>query len=379
MRTTRALKTRFQRHSPAMSHKRILIMAGGTGGHVYPALAVANYLRECDAEILWLGTERGLESRVVPANAIAFSTLKIAGLRGKGILRIVQAPFELVIALIQSISLIKKFKPDAVLGMGGYVSGPGGIAAWLLRIPLYIHEQNAIAGLTNRLLAPFATFIMQGFPDTFSGKRNVTTTGNPVRKEIIEFSLLQRQRTKARSGDIRLLVLGGSLGARALNQTLPAAAAGIAKETGLRIWHQTGDKHLRSTEEHYKELGIEEAKVEAFIEDMASAYDWADLILCRAGALTLAEICVCGIAAVLVPYPFAVDDHQTANARALSEHGAAILLPEPDLAVDKLKSLLTGLCQAPAQIKAMAAKTRNFAYPDATEKVANICLGGMHA
>ncbi len=362
-----------------MSHKRILIMAGGTGGHVYPALAVAKYLRECDVEILWLGTQNGLESRVVPANAIAFSTIRIAGLRGKGFVRVLMAPFKLIIALIQSIILIRNFKADAVLGMGGYVSGPGGIAAWLLRVPLYIHEQNAIAGLTNRLLAPFATFIMQGFPDTFDDKSKVETTGNPVRKEIIEFSQLQGQEGKDESEDIRLLVLGGSLGARALNQTLPAAVAGMTKDTGLKIWHQTGDKHLASTEKQYKELGIEEAKIEAFIEDMASAYGWADLILCRAGALTLAEICVCGIAAILVPYPFAVDDHQTANARSLSEHDAAILLPESELAVEKLRTLLSGLCQAPAQIKAMAAKTKSFAYPDATEKVANICLGGVHA
>ncbi|NKB38919.1 MAG: undecaprenyldiphospho-muramoylpentapeptide beta-N-acetylglucosaminyltransferase [Gammaproteobacteria bacterium] len=362
-----------------MSHKRILIMAGGTGGHVYPALAVAKYLRERDAEILWLGTERGLESRIVPDNAIAFSTIKITGLRGKGILRVVLAPFKLLIALVQSMILMANFKPDAVLGMGGYVSGPGGVAACLLRIPLYIHEQNAIAGLTNRLLAPFATYIMQGFPDTFDKEGKVETTGNPVRKEIIDFSRLNKQEDNYETDNICLLVLGGSLGARALNQTLPAAVEKISKETGLNIWHQTGDIHLSATRKQYKDLGIDEVKVEAFIEDMAGAYAWADLVLCRAGALTLAEICVCGIASVLVPYPYAVDDHQTANARLLSEHDAAILLPESDLAVEKLKALLTGLCQARAQIKAMAAKTRHFAYLDATEKVGNICLEGAHA
>ena len=359
-----------------MSHKRILIAAGGTGGHVYPALAVAENLRKKDAVILWLGTETGLEARVVPANGYKLSTIHIKGLRGKGLLRLLLAPFVLLIALFQAVKIIRRFKPSAVLGMGGYVSGPVGIAAWMLRVPLYIHEQNAVAGLTNRLLSPFAKLVMQGFPNTFSASSKVMTTGNPVRSDIIQAAKLSTNDVSKSPNEICLLILGGSLGARALNQSLPPALKSLPADNHFQIWHQTGSQHLQQTQDIYRQNGLNEARVEAYIEDMAAAYKWADLVLCRAGALTLAELCVCGLASVLVPYPFAVDDHQSVNARFLSDSDAAILLPEPELQTDNLAALLSDLWQNRPRLRSMADKTRELACFDASNRVAAVCLGG---
>jgi UDP-N-acetylglucosamine--N-acetylmuramyl-(pentapeptide) pyrophosphoryl-undecaprenol N-acetylglucosamine transferase len=361
-----------------MSHERILIAAGGTGGHVYPALAVAENLRKQDAVILWLGTETGLEARVVPANGHKLSTIRIRGLRGKGLWRLILAPFVLSIAIFQALLIIRRFKPSAVLGMGGYVSGPAGIAAWLLRVPLYIHEQNAVAGMTNRLLLPFAKLVMQGFPDTFSAGNKVMTTGNPVRSNIIEAAKLDTNDVSDGPKEICLLILGGSLGARALNQTLPSALKSLPADNHFHIWHQTGSQHLQQTQDIYRENGLNEARIEAYIEDMAAAYEWADLVLCRAGALTLAELCVCGLASVLVPYPFAVDDHQTVNARFLSDKDAAVLLPETALQSDKLAALLSDLWQNRPRLRAMAHKTRELACFDASTRVAAVCLGGVN-
>lgn len=362
-----------------MSRERILIMAGGTGGHVYPALAVADYLRKQATQVLWLGTEAGLEARVVPEKGYELATIKVMGLRGKGPGRLLLAPFILCAALIQAMLIIRRFKPDAVLGMGGYVSGPGGVAAWILRVPLYIHEQNAIAGLTNRLLAPLATLVMQGFPDTFKVGERVQTTGNPVREEIINLSACRKTFTVKRQDELCLLVLGGSLGAKALNQTIPSALKILPADIRIRIWHQTGTQHLQQTKMIYEKLSLDQARVEAYIEDMAGAYAWADLVLCRAGALTLAELCVSGMAAILVPYPHAVDDHQTANAHYLSDADAAILLPESKLEAGNLASLLSGFYRARSRLQAMAERTRELAYLDATATVARICLGGASA
>ncbi len=362
-----------------MLHERILIMAGGTGGHVYPALAVADYMHNRGTQILWLGTDAGIETRVVPPKGYTLSTIKVSGIRGKGLLRILVAPFILTAALFHTMIIIRRFNPDAVLGMGGYVSGPGGIAAWILRVPLYIHEQNAIAGLTNRLLSPFATLVMQGFPDTFNAGKQVQTTGNPVREEIIRSSMPGKSKTKQTSDDVCLLVLGGSLGARALNQTVPLAIKSLPVGSNLQIWHQTGTQHLQQTREIYEKYGLDGVRVEAYIDDMASAYQWADLVLCRAGAMTLAELCVSGLASILVPYPYAVDDHQTSNARFLSDSGAAVLLPESELETNKLASLLSGFCQARSRLQAMAEKTLGLAYPGATAQVAELCLGGASA
>jgi UDP-N-acetylglucosamine--N-acetylmuramyl-(pentapeptide) pyrophosphoryl-undecaprenol N-acetylglucosamine transferase len=362
-----------------MSHERILIMAGGTGGHVYPALAVADYLRDRGMRVLWLGTEAGLEARVVPENGYSLASIKVSGLRGKGPGRLLLAPFIVCAALLQAMLIIRRYKPDAVLGMGGYVSGPGGLAAWFLRVPLYLHEQNAIAGLTNRLLAPLAKKVMQGFPRTFKSSQRVQTTGNPVREEIINLSAHKKSDSEERRGDICLLVLGGSLGARALNQTVPSALKHLPANSHFQIWHQTGTQHLQQTKAIYKECGLHEARIDAYIDDMASAYEWADLVLCRAGALTLAELCVAGLASILVPFPYAVDDHQTANARHLSEAGAAVLLLESELEVNNLASVLNGFCHARARLRAMAEKARKLAYVDATAQVAEFCLGGVHA
>lgn len=359
-----------------MLHKRILIAAGGTGGHVYPALAVAENLRKKDAVILWLGTETGLEARVVPANGYKLSTIHIKGLRGKGLLRLLLAPFILLMALFQAVKIIRRFKPSAVLGMGGYVSGPVGIAAWMLRVPLYIHEQNAVAGLTNRLLSPFAKLVMQGFPNTFSASSKVMTTGNPVRSDIIQAAKLSTDDVSKSPNEICLLILGGSLGARALNRSLPPALKSLPADNNFQIWHQTGSQHLQQTQDIYRQNGLNEARVEAYIEDMAAAYKWADLVLCRAGALTLAELCVCGLASVLVPYPFAVDDHQSVNARFLSDSDAAILLPEPELQTDNLAALLSDLWQNRPRLRSMADKTRGLACFDASNRVAAVCLGG---
>jgi UDP-N-acetylglucosamine--N-acetylmuramyl-(pentapeptide) pyrophosphoryl-undecaprenol N-acetylglucosamine transferase len=353
-------------------------MAGGTGGHVYPALAVANAL-QTQAEILWLGTDKGLEARVVPENGYTLATIRVAGLRGKNLFRLLLAPLIICVALFQSINIIRRFKPDAVLGMGGYVSGPGGIASWILRVPLYIHEQNAIAGLTNRMLAPLASFVMQGFPDTFKPARRVKTTGNPVREDIVKLAASVKPVPQEPGSDICLLVLGGSLGARTLNQTVPAAMNELDSGNSLKVWHQTGTQHLQQTKELYEKYGLKEVRIDAYIEDMAGAYEWADLVLCRAGALTLAELCVAGLASILIPFPYAVDDHQTANAQHLSNAGGAVLVQESDLDAGKLASLLNGFCHARSRLQSMAENTRKLAYMNATSQVAEICLGGSRA
>ena len=357
-----------------MQPRPILIMAGGTGGHVYPALAVADYLRERGVKVLWMGTAIGLEARVVPMNGYQLFTLNISGLRGNGIVRWILAPFKLSLAIWQALKIISKYKPAAVLGMGGYASGPGGIAAWLLRTPLYLHEQNAIAGLTNRILLPLAKQVMQGFPLTFPSQNKVRTTGNPVRQAISVIPEPQ-QRYKSRQADrMRLLILGGSLGARKLNQVVPAAIKELPHDVVIEVWHQTGEKNLSDTVQLYGELGVSDVRIDAFIEDMTEAYSWADLVLCRAGALTIAELCVAGLAAILVPFPYAVDDHQTANARYLSESGAAVLLPEPELHESSLAALLQELFQTRQRVLDMANKCRALAYPDATRDVSASCM-----
>ena len=362
-----------------MPRERIMIMAGGTGGHVYPALAVAEQLRGQGIELLWLGTDKGLEAELVEKHGFELSRINISGLRGKGKLHLLTAPLRLCRALYEALVVIRRFRPDAVLGMGGYASGPGGIAAWISRIPLYIHEQNAIAGMTNRMLAPFARMKLAGFPGAFVNKPDVEVTGNPVRKEIIQLSETTARAVDLDSKPLCLLVLGGSQGARALNTLVPEVLKNLADDIQISVWHQTGKRHLEETRDVYERVGIGEARVDAYITAMAKAYEWADLVLCRAGALTLAELCVSGLASILVPFPYAVDDHQTANARVLSDTGAAFLLPEPELQSGKLEKLITGLYQAPARLQAMAEKTRDLAHPDAAVRVANICLGVTNA
>ena len=363
---------------PAMPSKRILIMAGGTGGHVYPALAVADYLRQQGIRLIWLGTCLGLESKVVPENNIELLTINVKGLRGKGIVRWMLSPFIIFIALLQSLRIILDCKPVAVLGMGGFVSGPGGLAAWLLRRPLYIHEQNAIAGFTNKLLTPFARKIMQGFPGTFSGK-DVITTGNPVRADILRLANQRKLSSTDNSEAMRLLVLGGSLGAKALNETVPQALRLLPEEVSLTVWHQTGKTHIDSTRADYQQLSLKGCRVVPYIDDMAEAYTWADLVLCRAGALTVSEICVAGIASILVPYPHAVDDHQTANARYLSDDGSAVLIPQTELTASRLAGLLADLYHERLQLTNMGERARAKGRPEATRDVGNICMEAVYA
>lgn len=351
---------------------RVMIMAGGTGGHVFPALAVAAELRGRGAEVFWLGTRQGLEAKLVPAAGITMEWVSVSGLRGKGALAWMLAPFRLVWAVLQVMAVVLRQRPAVVLGMGGFVTGPGGVVAWLLRKPLVIHEQNALAGLTNRLLAPLAWRVLEGFPGTFTGKR-IVSTGNPVRGSIIALPD-PAQRFTERSGALRILVLGGSLGARALNELLPQAVAGLSVRP--EIWHQAGGRHVVEARAHYQTAGIA-ARIEPFIDDMAMAYAWADLVVCRAGALTIAELAAAGVGSVLVPYPHAVDDHQSRNAAYLADAAAAVVVQQRDLSREKLTELLASLLDRP-RLLVMAQAARRLAQPHAAEQVAELCWEAAH-
>jgi len=353
--------------------KHILIAAGGTGGHVYPALAVADYLRAHGNKVTWVGTARGIESRLIPAANIPLKIISISGLRGKGILSWLLAPVKLVFAIYQAIKITLFTKPDAVLGMGGFVSGPCGLAAFILRKPLYLHEQNAIPGLTNRVLSNFATVVMQAFPHSFSNKNAAVTTGNPIRKEISEIQEPKLRMSK-REENIRLLIIGGSLGAQALNENVPMALSECEKSLNINVWHQTGKHKLEATIENYKVAGVE-AKITEFIENMAEAYAWADLVICRAGALTISELANAGLGAILVPYPYAVDDHQTANSDYLVKAGAAILIKQEKLSRLLKNTLVDIVSSGRTKLIEMAIAARELSKPEATKVVAEICLG----
>jgi UDP-N-acetylglucosamine--N-acetylmuramyl-(pentapeptide) pyrophosphoryl-undecaprenol N-acetylglucosamine transferase len=346
-------------------------MAGGTGGHVFPALAVAEYLRGRGFPLLWLGTSKGLEWKVVPKAGFRLLTIGVSGLRGKALVTRLKGLFSMAAAFFQALGLFVRHRPAAVLGMGGFVSGPGGMAAWLLRIPLLIHEQNAIAGYTNTLLSRLAARVMEAFPGTFPPSSKAIHTGNPVRGEITGIPA-PSQRFSDHSGAACLLVVGGSLGAEALNHTLPGALARLSTERP-RVWHQCGAGKAEDTSRRYAAQEVE-ARVESYIENMAEAYAWADLVVCRAGALTIAELAAAGVGAVLVPYPFAVDDHQTANGRYLADAGAAILVPQTELTAERLAGLLDGLLGSRERLRAMAEAARGVANPDATRRVAELCL-----
>ena len=352
-----------------MTTRPILIMAGGTGGHVFPALAVARELRAQGAEVVWLGTRLGLEARVVPEAGFPVAWIRVSGLRGKALGQRLLAPFMLALALLQSLWVMVKLRPAAVLGMGGFVTGPGGLMAWLLRRPLVIHEQNSVAGLTNRWLAPLARQVLVGFPGALPGALH---TGNPVRTDIADLPVPE-ERLERHVGAPRLLVLGGSLGAQALNETLPQAIARLPGSLRPEVWHQTGVRHLDAGRAAYAAAGVP-ARVEAFVDDMAAAYGWADLVVCRAGALTVAELAAAGIGAILVPYPHAVDDHQTGNARYLADQGAALLLPQPALDAARLAELLQSLFGDRQRLRAMAQQARALAQPAAAQQVAQACL-----
>lgn len=349
----------------------IMIFAAGTGGHVFPALAVARKLEQQGIPVVWVGTKKGIESRVLANTAYHFEEISIGGLRNKDFLTYLLAPVKLGFAGLQTIWLVLKHRPCAVLGMGGFVSGTGGLVAALFRRPLVIHEQNAISGLTNRLLAPFATHILTAFPSTFV-RENVEVVGNPVRQEILQ-SKREHEVGEPQDRPLHVLVVGGSLGAHALNKTVPEALALLDTGKHPKVWHQTGDKKLEFTQQAYDTHRVE-ARVDAFIENMHDAYAWADLVVCRAGAITVAELAMAGAGAVFVPYPYAVDDHQTANASVLVKAGAAFMIQERELNAFVLAALLRDVDAHRSKLKDIAVAIRGFAKPRAAEDVAKICL-----
>lgn len=354
--------------------KTVLIVAGGTGGHIYPALAVADCLRSQNVELHWLGSRHGLECRVVPAHGIDLLQVLISGVRGRGMLDWLIAPFKLAVATMQAIRAILRTRPGVVLGMGGFVSGPGGLAAWLCRRPLVIHEQNAIPGLTNKLLSRIATRVLQAYPHSFDCRTQAVVTGNPVRREIANLRH-PRERLQTQTA-LKALVFGGSRGARRLNELMPRVFARL-EETPIEVWHQTGLGDRNEVAALYRGAGVT-ARVDAFIDDMAAAYAWADLVICRAGAITIAELAAAGVAAILVPYPYAVDDHQTANARFLSNAGAALLMPESTLTAETMTACLSELCRERERLLEMACRARDLAIVDAAATVAGHCLELMH-
>ncbi|MGH8178122.1 MAG: undecaprenyldiphospho-muramoylpentapeptide beta-N-acetylglucosaminyltransferase, partial [Steroidobacter sp.] len=327
-----------------MKRGTVLIMAGGTGGHVFPALAAARVLRERGFEPVWLGTQRGLEAKLVPPQQIEMEWISMSGLRGKGAATWFAAPFKLSLAIWQSLEVMRRRRPSVVLGAGGFVSGPGGIAAWLTRRPLVIHEQNAIAGMTNRMLARFARRVLEAFPGSFPPGARAERVGNPVRREIAAMTL-PAQRFTDRRGPLRVLVFGGSQGAARLNAVVPAALAMIESTSRPLVIHQAGDRHIEQARELYVKHSVQ-ADVRAFIDDMAEVYGWADLVVCRSGALTVSELAAAGLPAIFVPFAAAVDDHQTLNAKFLVDAQAGVSIPERELTprrlADELQALLKG-------------------------------------
>lgn len=356
-----------------MTRQVALIMAGGTGGHVFPALATARVLRRRGYDIVWLGTQRGIEARLVPAEGIPVEWLSVGGLRGKGALTLLAAPFRLALALLQALGAVRRHRPRVVLGAGGFASGPGGVAAWLLGRPLVVHEQNAVAGMTNRLLARLAARVLEGFPGSFGPRVAAERVGNPVRPEITAIAPPER-RYAGREGHLRLLVFGGSQGSARLNAVVPAALAELPVDLRPQVLHQTGARGLEETAAAYRSRGIE-ADVRAFIDDMAGAYGWADLAVCRSGALTVAELAAAGVPALLVPFPAAVDDHQTRNAEYVVKAGAALLMPESELTPMSLAAALRSLFEAgrPRLVR-MAQAARSTAITDADERLADACI-----
>ncbi len=353
---------------------RVLIMAGGTGGHVFPALAVANYLREAGAAIAWLGTRKGIEADLVPAQQIILHFMDVEGIRGRGLTAVIRAPLLLWRSIVQALKVIDEFKPRVVLGMGGFASGPGAIAARIKGIPIVVHEQNAIAGTTNRIVSRFASQVMEGFTDSLPGG---IWCGNPVRREIIDLPRPE-QRLVNRSGRVKLLVLGGSRGAKAINELVPQALALLLPQARPQVFHQAGNRHADLTNAVYATLDIE-ANVVPFIDNMAQAYSEADIVICRAGALTVAELTSVGLGAIFIPYPHAIDDHQTANAKWLVDRGGALLYQQSDLTPEFLSLLLSDLSNDPQRRMNMAIAAHAVAKDRAAEMVAETCMEYFHA
>ncbi|WP_374245846.1 undecaprenyldiphospho-muramoylpentapeptide beta-N-acetylglucosaminyltransferase [Zoogloea sp.] len=346
----------------------LMVMAGGTGGHIYPGLAVADALRDRGWKVVWMGNPEGMEARIVPASGYEVAWVRFAALRGKGILRKLLLPLNLLRGFAQAFAQIRRVKPDVVLGMGGYVTFPGGMMASLLGRPVVVHEQNSVAGLANKVLAGVADRVVTGFPDVLTKGEWL---GNPVRADITAVAP-PAERFAGRTGPLRVLVVGGSLGATALNETVPQALALLEPAARPQVTHQAGTKQIDALRAGYQAAGVE-GELLPFIEDMADRYADADLVICRAGALTVAELAAAGVASVLVPYPHAVDDHQTGNARFLAEAGAAVLMPQTELTPQRLAALLQQMNRE--RLLAMAVKARGCAKPDATARVADVCAG----
>ncbi|WP_285423099.1 MULTISPECIES: undecaprenyldiphospho-muramoylpentapeptide beta-N-acetylglucosaminyltransferase [unclassified Pseudomonas] len=356
-----------------MAVGNVLIMAGGTGGHVFPALACAREFQARGYTVHWLGTPRGIENELVPAAGLQLHLINVTGLRGKGRLSLLKAPFMLLKALGQARKIVRELKPVCVVGFGGYVTGPGGLAARLSGVPLIIHEQNAVAGTANRSLASFAARVCEAFPQTFAASAKRRTTGNPVRAEL--FFETPRQALMGRKP--RLLVLGGSLGAEPLNKLLPEALSQVPVEIRPEVFHQAGRNHDEVTSERYRAVGVE-AQVAPFIKDMAQAYGWADLVVCRAGALTISELAAAGLPSLLVPLPHAIDDHQSRNAEYLAREGAAFVMPQATTGAAEMAARLKEVLMQPEQLKRMATTARQLAKPDATNTVVDVCLEVAH-
>ena len=355
---------------------KVMIMAGGTGGHVFPALAVADELKQRQVEVSWIGTQRGIESELVPQAGYPLTFIKVAGLRGNGTLGWLMAPFRVIKAIWQAWRLMRVFNPDVVIGLGGFASGPGGVAAWLLKKPLLIHEQNAIPGLTNRLLAKIAKRVLTGFPNCFDDKVEAEWVGNPVRQQIEDLPM-PHLRQSADKSRLKVLVLGGSLGARTLNEVVPAALQLMDANERPEVRHQCGKKHIDACRAAYNQAGVE-AEITDFIADMAAAYSWADLVICRAGALTVAEVAAAGVASILVPYPYAVDDHQTHNAALLVDAGAATLIADDHLKADALSVSLRQFDQDREGLLTMANAARQVAKIGSATRIADLCLEYAH-
>lgn len=356
-----------------------MILAGGTGGHVFPGLAVADALDQAGAEVVWMGSRRGMEAEHVPAAGISMEFVDVGGVRGKGVLAQATLPWTMLRAIAQARRIMRRIRPRAVLGMGGYAAGPGGVAARLSRVPLVIHEQNAIPGMTNRWLGRMAQQVLEAFPGTFPPAVRAQCTGNPVRREIAALAPPEH-RFADRDGPVRLLVMGGSRGARTLNEQVPRAVAALrAAGHDLAVWHQAGGKEHAAARQAYEAAGTQ-ASLEPFIKDMAAAYAWADLAICRAGATTIAELAAAGLGAVLVPFPHAVDDHQTANARFLVDREAAVLVPNEAVAGGGLADVLAPLVADRGRLEHMARAARQLARPEAASTVASVCrqAGGDH-
>ncbi|NNC23719.1 undecaprenyldiphospho-muramoylpentapeptide beta-N-acetylglucosaminyltransferase [Salinisphaera sp. USBA-960] len=347
---------------------RVLIAAGGTGGHVFPGLAVADALDARGAHVAWLGTSTGLESRAVPTAGYALHTVRVSALRGKRRGTQLLAPFRIAWAVLSALAVLRRVRPTVVLCMGGFAAGPGALAGWLMRCPVIVHEQNKSAGLTNRVAARFAARVLQAFPNTFGPERDAETVGNPVRDDVLALPAPD-ERWRERTGAIRLLVLGGSGGALALNERLPKAVAALPAGQQPIVWHQAG-RTRAAADDAYAQAGID-AEVVAFIDDMAAAYAWADVVVCRAGALTVAELAAAGVGALMIPYPFAADRHQHANAAYLVEAGAARMLDQAEADVERLTAELDQLCDDRAALLERANAARRCRWPNAATTIAD--------